>query len=74
MTLRKRLDKLDAARGKPSGWPIAVVRTILQPSATGPELVALMLRPFHGHALRIDRDSGEVETAFRARFQKACML
>jgi hypothetical protein len=69
MTLRKRLDKLDAARGKASG-PVAVLRAIIQPSATGPELVALMLRPFHGGAVQIDRLPGESETDLRARFER----
>lgn len=71
MTLRKRLDKLDAALGKVNG-PVAVVRAIMQPSASGPELVALMLRMFHGDAVQIDRLPGESESDLRAQFEKVC--
>ncbi len=45
MTLKKRLDRLEGAPVKPEARVCAIVRKIVQPSATGPELVGLMLRP-----------------------------
>ncbi len=72
MTLQKRIDRLEGATAKPASGPCAIVREIMQPSATGPELVALMLRPFDGGAVQIDRTPGEDETAFRARFAAIC--
>ena len=48
MTLRKRLARLERAAAKPASGPFVIVREIVQPSATGPELVALMQRPLDG--------------------------
>jgi len=73
LTLRKRLDRLEGAALKPASWPCAIVREIVQPSATGPELVALMLRPLHGgDTVQIDCNPGEDETALRERFAAMC--
>ena len=69
MTLKKRLDRLEGATAKPQTMPCAIVREVVQPGATGPELVAMMLRPLHGGgAARIDRTPGETEADLRSRF------
>ncbi len=69
MTLKKRLDRLEGAAAKPASGPRAIVRAIVQPSATGPELAGLMLRPPDGgSAVQIDRAPGESEAELRARF------
>lgn len=74
MTLCKRLEKLEAATTKPTGWPVTVLHEIMQPSASGPKLVGLMLRPSQGRdAVQIDRKHGEGEAAFRARFEADCL-
>lgn len=73
MGIQRRLERLEAATAKPKKTPVAVVRTIMQPSASGPELVALMLRPLHGgKVVQLDRNPREDENAFRARFDAAC--
>ena len=73
MTLKKRLDRLEGATAKLAGQPCAVNREIVQPSATGPELLALMLRPPHaGNAVRTDRATGESDAVLRARFATMC--
>jgi hypothetical protein len=72
VTLRKRIDRLEGATAKPLGGPSAIVREIVQPSATGPQLVALMLRPLDGGGVQIDRNPSEDETALRARFAAMC--
>lgn len=70
MTLKKRLDRLEGATVKAETGPSAIVRQFVQPSATGPELVAMMLRPLHcGDAVQIDRAPGETESELRARFE-----
>jgi len=61
MTLKKRLDRLEGATVKPETGPSAIVRQIVQPSATGPELVGLMLRPLH------DGRAGQMDTLKRYR-------
>lgn len=69
MTLKKRLDRLEGATMKAETEIRAIVRQIAQPSATGPELVAMMLRPLHcGDAVQIDRAPGETESELRSRF------
>jgi hypothetical protein len=73
VTLRKRLDRLEGATAKPASGPCAIVREIMQPSATGPELVALMLRALDGGGVvHIDHNPGEDKTGFRARFAAKC--
>jgi len=69
MTLRKRINRLEGATVKPVHGLCAITREIMQPSACGPELVAVMKCPLYGgDAARIDRSPGEGEAAFRARF------
>ena len=66
MTLGKRLDRLEGATVKPETGPCVIVRNIVQPSATGPELVAMMLRPLHGgDAVQSDCAPGETEMRSR---------
>jgi hypothetical protein len=66
VTLKKRLDLLEGATAKPETEPCAIVREIVQPSATRPELVAMMLRPLHGgDVVQIDRDPCETELSAR---------
>ncbi|TQM94550.1 hypothetical protein [Roseinatronobacter monicus] len=73
MTLQKRIDRLEGATAKPASGPCAIVREIMKPSATGSELVALMLRPLDGGGVvHIDRNPGEDETALRERFAAMC--
>jgi hypothetical protein len=73
VTLQKRIDPLEGATAKPASGPCAIVRAIVQPSATGPELVALMLRPLDGGGMvYIDRNPDEDETALRKRFATMC--
>ena len=73
MTLRKRLDRLEGATPKPETEICAIIREIVQPSATGPELVAIMLRPLHGgDAVQIARAPGETEAETRTRFAAMC--
>jgi len=70
MTLKKRLDRLEGITVKAETEIRAIVRQIVQPSATGPELVGMMLRPLHGgDVVRIDRAPGETESELRARFK-----
>ena len=70
MTLKKRLDRLEGATVKPETAPSAIVREIVQPSANGPQLVAMMLRPLHcGDAVQIDRAPSETKTELRARLE-----
>jgi len=53
--------------------PFAIVREIVQPSVTGPELVAMMLRPLRGgDAVQINRAPGETEGDTRKRFTAMC--
>ena len=69
MTLRKRLDRLEGANVKPVHGLCAIVREVVKPRASGPELVAMMMRPLHGgDVVQSVRNPGEGETAFRARF------
>lgn len=74
MTLKKRLDRLEGATVTPASEPRAIVREIVQPSTTGPELVGLILRPLHaGEAVRIYRAPSESEAKLRARFAAMCI-
>ena len=69
MTLQKRLDRMEGAAVKPEAEPCAIIREIVQPSANGPELVGMMLRPLpDGDAMQIDRAPGETEAEARTRF------
>jgi len=73
MTLRKRLDRLEGATAKPETEPCAIIRKIVRPSATGPELVAMMLRPLHGgDVMQTDRAPGETEAETRTQFAAMC--
>jgi hypothetical protein len=73
MTLKKRLDRLEGATEKPETEPCAIVREIVQPSATGPELVAMMLRPLNGgEVMQTVRAPGETESDTRTRFAAMC--
>lgn len=73
MTLRKRIDRLEGGTMQPDNVPFAIRREIVKPGTSGPELVALMLRPLHGkNMLQLDRTPCEDETAFQARFDAAC--
>lgn len=70
MNLRQRLDRLEGATVKAQTAPIAIVREIVKPSATGPELVGLMLRPLHcGETVQINRAPDETEAEMRVRFK-----
>lgn len=73
MTLKRRIERLEGTTAQPENWPSAILHQIMQPSASGPELAGLMLRPIlGGDVVRIDREPGETETAFRARFEAEC--
>jgi len=73
MTLGARLKRLERGGGKPDHGPWAIVREVVQPSAMGPELVALILRPRLGRdAVQIDRAPAETEPDLRARLAVMC--
>ena len=73
MTLQRRIRRLEGTAAEPGDMPSAVVLEFMQPSASGPELVGLMLRPLHGgDVMQIDREPGESEAALRARFEAEC--
>jgi len=72
MKLRARLDKLECAIVKASSGPSGIVRTILQPSASGPVLVAGLARRAGEPWRHIDREPGESEAALRARLERGC--
>lgn len=73
MTLKKRIDRLEGATAKPETEPCAIVREIVQPSATGPELVAMMLRPLNGgEVVQTARAPGETGADTRKRFAAMC--
>jgi len=73
VTLKKRIDRLEGATAKPETEPCAIVREIVQPSATGPELVAMMLRPLNGgEVVQTARAPGETESDTRTRFAAMC--
>jgi len=73
LTLKKRLDRLEAATAKSASESRATIHAIVQPSATGPELAGLMLRPPDGgNAVRTDRATGESDAVLRARFAEMC--
>ena len=73
MTLQRRIQRLEGTTAQPGDLPSAVVLEFMQPSASGPELVGLMLRPLRGgDVTQIDREPEESEAALRARFEAAC--
>ena len=72
MKLRARLDKLECAKVKASSAPSGIVRTILQPSASGPVLVAGLARRAGEPWRHIDREPGEALEAFTARLGSEC--
>ena len=73
MTLRKRIDRLEGATMQPGNMPSSILYEIVKPSASGPEIVGLTLRPLHcGDIVKLGREPGEDENAFRARFDAAC--
>ena len=67
MTLRRRLDRLEA-RKPPALGPVPVTYWIVAPAPDGPRLCGA-LRPSDG--LRIDRAPGETEAEFQARVEAA---
>ena len=73
MTLRRRIQRLEGTTAQPGDMPSAFVVEFMQPSASGPELVGLMLRPLHGgEVVQIDRQAGESEADLRARSEAEC--
>lgn len=72
MKLQKRIDRLEEATAKPANEPCAIVRTILQPSASGPLLVAGLARRKGEPWRHIDREPGEALEAFTARLDLEC--
>lgn len=73
MTLKRRIRRLEGGTAQPGDMPSAFVLEFMKPSASGPELVGLMLRPLRGgDVVQIDRQPGETETALRARFEAEC--
>jgi len=73
VTLKKRLDRLEGATVKAESEPCAIFREIVQPSATGPELVAMMLRPLNGgEVVQTARAPGETESDTHKRFAAMC--
>ena len=68
MTLRRRLDRLEIRKADSRKTPAAVLRLVVTPSASGPVVVAAILRPLHGgKAVHTDRKPGEALEAFKAR-------
>ena len=71
MTLRKRIDRLEVCKDESCKAPepiAAVLRLVVTPSASGPVVVAAILRPLHGgNVVHTDREPGETEADFMAR-------
>ncbi len=67
MTLRRRLDRLEA-RKPPALGPVPVTYWIVAPAPDGPRLCG-MLRLSDG--LRLNRAPGETEAEFQARAEAA---
>ena len=66
MTLRQRLDRLEGR--KPLAQPpAAIVRPVVTPGDSGPEVVAALARRAGEPWRHIDRESGEAVDAFTAR-------
>jgi transcriptional regulator GlxA family with amidase domain len=60
MILRRRLDRLEARTPPPaSSPPVAVLRLLMTPSASGPVVVAAMARRVGKPWRHIDREPGE---------------
>ena len=71
MTLRRRLDRLEIRKAYSRKTPAAVLRLVVTPSASGPMLVAAILRPLHGgNVVHTDREPGETEPGFVARISE----
>ncbi len=65
MTLRRRLDRLEARTPPPA--PAAVLRPVVAPSASGPVVVGAMLRRAGEPSRHITREPGEALADFMAR-------
>lgn len=72
MTLRRRLDRLEARRGKFDMMSnITVLRPVVTPSAAGPVVVGAMLRRAGEPWRHLTREPGEALGAFMARAEGA---
>lgn len=70
MTLRKRIDRLEFCKDESCKAPApiaAVLRLVVTPSASGPVLVAALVRRADEPWQHIDREPGEAVDAFTAR-------
>lgn len=68
MTLRRRLDRLEARTPPPaSSPPVVVLRPVVTPSASGPVVVGAMLRRAGEPWRHLTRESGEALGDFMAR-------
>ena len=72
MTLRRRLDRLEARTAPPaSSPPVAVLRPVVTPSASGPVVVGAMTRRAGEPWRHLDREPGEALGASMARAEGA---
>lgn len=68
VSLRRRLDRLEARTPPPASLPpVAVLRPVVTPGASGPAVVAAMARRAGEPWRHIDREPGEALEAFKAR-------
>ena len=73
MTLRRRLDRLEAQHGKCDIMSdITVLRPVVTPSASGPVVVGAMLRRAGEPWRHLTREPGEALGAFMARARGDC--
>ncbi|MDD9738124.1 hypothetical protein PVW53_21790 [Seohaeicola sp. SP36] len=71
MTIKRRIERLEQTSPIGANLPTSIAIGLYTPSATGPVLAALMLRPLGGGpVMGMKREPGEDEASFRARFEK----
>ena len=71
MTLKRRIRRLETSARTTRGAqvPTKIVLAGVAPSPAGPKLVSLaLLAPRGGDSVHLEREPGEDEAAFRARF------
>ena len=74
MTLKRRIRRLETSAISPKAGqgPLTVVLEGVAPGPAGLEVVSLaLLTPRGGDTVHLERDPGENEVAFRARFDAA---